>query len=38
VLREWACPRCGTLGASIRLPSWVDSSAGMAPFPGARRR
>jgi hypothetical protein len=27
------CSRCGTLGATLRLPSWVDSTIGHAPFP-----
>jgi hypothetical protein len=25
--------RCGAIGATIRLPSWVDSTTGHAPFP-----
>ena len=24
---------CGALGATIRLPSWVNSEVGIAPFP-----
>ena len=34
VLRQRArCTKCSTLGATLRLPSWVDSATGMAPFP-----
>jgi hypothetical protein len=28
------CTRCGAHDASFRLPSWVNSEVGMAPFPG----
>jgi hypothetical protein len=27
------CSNCGTRGATLRLPSWVDSTTGHAPFP-----
>jgi hypothetical protein len=30
------CTLCGAIGATIRLPSWVDSASGHAPFPGDR--
>jgi len=34
LLRERAkCSRCGALRATLRLPSWVDSRTGTAPFP-----
>src|SRR5258708_21471744 len=34
VLRERArCSLCGARGASLRLPSWVNSVTGAAPFP-----
>jgi hypothetical protein len=27
------CSKCNALGATLRLPSWVDSETGTAPFP-----
>ena len=37
VLRQRArCSICGTIGATIRLPSWVDSATGTAPFPASK--
>ena len=30
------CTECGQRGASIRLPSWVNSQVGASPFPGER--
>ena len=32
------CTAGGALGATIRLPSWVDSTTGHAPFPGSESR
>ncbi len=32
------CTKCSTLGATLRLPSWVDSATGTAPFPQEGRR
>jgi hypothetical protein len=29
------CSHCGALGATMRLPSWVNSVTGTAPFPGS---
>src|ERR1700680_41231 len=31
------CSKCGRRGASLRLPSWVDSTTGHAPFPDSTR-
>ena len=31
------CTACGAIGATIRLPSWVDSTTGHAPFPSDRK-
>lgn len=34
VLRERTrCTHCGTLGATLRLPSWIGAGIGMARFP-----
>lgn len=34
VLRDRTrCTRCGTFGATLRLPSWIGAGIGMAPFP-----
>jgi hypothetical protein len=39
VLRQRSrCTKCGAIGATLRLPSWVDSTTGDAPFPKARAR
>jgi hypothetical protein len=32
------CTACGAIGATIRLPSWVDSTTGRAPFPTTRSK
>jgi hypothetical protein len=32
------CSKCGTRGATLRLPSWVDSTTGHAPFPDSKPR
>jgi len=32
------CTTCGAIGATIRLPSWVDSTTGHAPFPDTTSR
>jgi hypothetical protein len=37
VLRQRArCTKCALNGATLRLPSWVDSTAGHAPFPESK--
>ena len=28
------CSKCGHLGVSLRIPSWIDSVVGQQPFPG----
>jgi hypothetical protein len=28
------CRACGSRGASLRIPSWVDPDTGVEPFPG----
>jgi hypothetical protein len=34
VLRQRSrCTKCGAIGATLRLPSWVDSTTSHAPFP-----
>src|SRR5262249_41428731 len=32
------CTACGAIGATIRLPSWVDATTGHAPFPETKKR
>jgi hypothetical protein len=34
--RSARCASCGARGASLRLPSWTDTSTGMQPFPAER--
>ena len=34
VLRQRVrCSGCGSKGATLRIPSWVDAEIGLAPFP-----
>jgi hypothetical protein len=34
LLRAWArCRRCGTKGATLRLPGWGGRAVGVQPFP-----
>jgi hypothetical protein len=32
------CVACSAIGATIRLPSWVDSTTGHAPFPDSQSK